>query len=45
MVKKENRTDNINIHNVDYVNSSNPHFIRPYVERKLLPEYIDRVTS
>lgn len=41
----ENKNGNINIHNVDYVNKSNPHFIRPYVERKILPDYIDRLLN
>ena len=38
---KENKTGNIQLHKVDYVNKSNPHFIRPYIERNVLPNYID----
>lgn len=37
------KTGKIEIHKVDYRNKSNPHFIRPYVERKILPDYISKI--
>ena len=42
---KENKTGDINIHNVDYCNKSNPHFIRPYVERKILTDYLNGILN
>lgn len=38
---KENKTGDINIHEIDYLNKSNPHFIKPHIEKKVLTDYID----
>ena len=40
------KTDNINFHEVDYkVGNKSTHHIRPVIDRKILPEYIDRLRN